>query len=785
MGAEGAAGTTMEYQTHAHPHAPGGNGNGTATGTDLFLPNGPYPIQQRRPDSHSHSSPAIRKVRPASFLPYKWFALGIFLALAIPGALIGWFSHKPKFEAFGTIEVTPIEQKLANENGRTNPMPFYKQALATLAENIRSPEVLARVLDQPEVKETKWFGKRTGGIFGTSASRLDRLRKQIKVRPQNDANFIRVAFECDSSADAQTIVTSVLNEFRVWFGDQKGKRIDKLQDLRDDKLINLRNEVQSWRVKINDIRSQLGTDDPSSLLDRQRIAEEEIRADLQRTDLEIEATRAAIAEKDKDEANVDSNDDAPTTAENERYYLQDSTWLDLNQRVGMVRDRLNRARDRFGPKSRQLLDMEADVDLIKGQLKDREMQIDKLVEMGAFESSNKETGIAGVYDLERRLKILETTREGIEKNLIAQREKVKQTLNQLTELEELEQSFRQAKQYYDALLDTKTTESIESSRPGMIQYVSEEAYAPSEPSNGKRRFLMVGLAIFGAAAVSVALTFARLLMNPQVSETSDLVDTTQSPILGFVPLLVEAKDMNPDAISTQTEHFRMVRTSLLERLTADTGVSLLITSAGPGAGKTTVTEQLGRSLTQCGKRVLLVDGDLRRQTLASRLNIRKEPGLLELLQGFAEERDVIVPGEVGEPDVIPAGRLDSMQNSELLATRKFKQLIDSMRPRYDIILIDGPPLLPIADARIIANSTDAAILVVREGHCRRGEVSFAVSTLTSAARKFLGTIFLGSPRSSGYPGYYSAYYGYNYGYGPGSGPLDRKADDDIVSGKRM
>ncbi|MGE3182522.1 MAG: polysaccharide biosynthesis tyrosine autokinase [Phycisphaerae bacterium] len=764
----------MEYRAHLP------TGNGTAKGTELFLPNGPYPIQQKRVE-HTHAAPTLRRVRPSSLLHYKWFALTVFLIIAVPGAFIGWFTHEPAFEAFGKIEVTPIEQKLADDSGRQSAMPFYKQAMATLADNIRDPEVLARVLDQPEVKETQWFKRKPTSIFGFTPSNLDRLRNQLKVRPQNDANFIRVSFECNSADDAKTIIQSVLDEFQFWYGSQKGERQKNLQDRRSEKIATLRNELDLIRTKVNDIRRRLKTDNASQLLSEQRIAQEKIKAELAAAELELKALETAKAAFDEKNSVEQSDEDAPTTIANENYYLQDRTWLDFHAALRRAEDQLALNRDRYGPKSRQLLQLESDVSRAKDQLKGREEQIDKLVMSNMFGTGkSNDTGMPGILDLDQRMQIVQATIKQLNTNLAKQETVVLATLSDVNELEEYERQKGAKKQYYDELVSTETKESIEGGRPGMIQHVSEKAYAPSEPSNEKRRYLMIALAIFGAAAVSVALTFARLLMNPQVSETGDLIDTTQSPILGFVPLLVDAKDMNPEAIATQAEHFRMVRTSLLERIQSDVGVSLLITSAGPGAGKTTVTEHLGRSFTQCGKRVLLVDGDLRRQSLASRMNIRKEPGLLELLQGFASESDVIVRGEVGEPDVVTAGRLDSVVNSELLASRQFKDLIESWRPRYDIILVDGPPLLPIADARIIANSTDAAILIVREGHCRRGEVSFAVSTLTNAARKFLGTIFLGSPRSSGYPGYYSSYYGYDYG----ATSITRAEKSDVTTGKR-
>jgi capsular exopolysaccharide synthesis family protein len=188
---------------------------------------------------------------------------------------------------------------------------------------------------------------------------------------------------------------------------------------------------------------------------------------------------------------------------------------------------------------------------------------------------------------------------------------------------------------------------------------------------------------------------------------------------------------------------------------------VLVTSAGPGDGKTTVTALLARSLANCGRRVLLVDADLRNPSVAGLLNLDNQRGLMDVLVGPEPQHDrYILRTDVERLSVLPTGNVNGQADPELIANGRFSAAIDHWREHFDVVLLDSPPVLPVADARILACAADGAILVVRAHQNQREEVIEAVRHLDAAGGKLWGTVLIRT--GSRYYGYSSKY---TYGYG--------------------
>jgi len=183
-----------------------------------------------------------------------------------------------------------------------------------------------------------------------------------------------------------------------------------------------------------------------------------------------------------------------------------------------------------------------------------------------------------------------------------------------------------------------------------------------------------------------------------------------------------------------------------------------VTSALPGEGKTTSVCNLAIAMAAAESRVLVVEADLRRPELADLLGLERSAGLTDILAGRAQTQQVIQRWAGGKFDVLASGPLPP-NPSELLASRQLAALFDDLRSRYDVVLVDSPPLLPVTDAAAMAPATDGAILVCRFKETTRDQVGRAVNALAVVSVPLLGTIFMMVPKS-GPRGYasYNAYY---------------------------
>lgn len=738
---------------------------------DLFLPPGvgEYPRgAYGYGGAYGHAPPTppsagagnvIRRLGWQSLVRYRWSTLALFLLLGAPGVIAAWMFHTPRYRSYADVEVPPIVMEVIDRNRRDSVIPLYKQHLATRAAQIRSPEVLERVLERPEIKTSTWYKTPPPNWMGGNPSHVERLLADLEVRPQSDANFIRVSIQTTAPLEAAEIVQAVVEEYRVWSVSQENRRLQDLRNVRSSELKNTELDIQQLERSIATVRRTAGTDDPRALLVQQRARREEMfqqRAELWRQE------RLAEEEEGRNTAAAAADANSPASqpaAPVEIRYYADAEWMRLSSELKRARMSFEAGAGRFGRDHPVRRQMEREVQAVEGSLQERQAQLDSLMQFGMGPTLGGQPINAATSPAERK-RHYGRQAELLTQDIALLDDIAQRTLTQLNEMDDFKVRLEEKRLLRNALNETLKQQELQSQVQNELTF--GKPLVPQVPSNSGRRFMMVGLALFGAAVVSAALAFTRAALNPQVHHTTDVMDSTQSPVLGFVPLLPDARRPSPEALALRNEYFRMIRTSLLERLPTERGSVILVASAGPGAGKTTVTELLGRSFAQCGKKTLVVDADLRRQTLGSRLSVRTSPGLVEMLQKLATDKEAIVPGEIGEPDCLPAGQLDSVQNSELLAVRAFKDHLQRWREKYDIVLLDGPPLLPVADGRIMASAADGAILVVREGHCRRSEVAHAVSLLCQATRRFLGTVFFGSSRSSQYASHYATYYGYGY-----------------------
>jgi receptor protein-tyrosine kinase len=183
--------------------------------------------------------------------------------------------------------------------------------------------------------------------------------------------------------------------------------------------------------------------------------------------------------------------------------------------------------------------------------------------------------------------------------------------------------------------------------------------------------------------------------------------------------------MSNSKLTVVAEALRDLRTNLLFS-DEDVG-SIVITSPDGSHGKTTVSFGLATTLASAGTRTLLVDGDLRRGRVAELVEIARSPGLMDVLRREASLEEAIRPTQLETLDILTGGNLVG-DPGELLPV-EFPNLLKALEQRYEVVVIDSTPAIPISDARVMARYADATILVARAGHARRRQVRQAIERL--------------------------------------------------------
>ena len=331
-----------------------------------------------------------------------------------------------------------------------------------------------------------------------------------------------------------------------------------------------------------------------------------------------------------------------------------------------------------------------------------------------------------------------------------------------TQLSSLRVTLSQAQVVYGDLLSQQQQMDLAEAALQSRVTVWEHARLPGSPY-APRTSLYTLLALIAGMIVAVASVFLLEYLDNTVKSEQDIVDLTGVPMLAevrVVPKLLPGRDqlyvLNRPA-SAASEAIRLLRTNLEFASASKEVAVMLVSSAGPSEGKSTVTANLAAAMAGTGLVTVVIDADLRRPTQHRIFDLSNERGLTSLLthpaQPWSWAAAEVIPGRLF---VVPSGP-QPPNPSDLLSTERMRRLLEDLRSTVDLVIIDSPPLLAAADALVLAPHSDGVVLLCRAGQTRREALQRAVGALRNGSIRVIGTVLNGQS-SSGESGYYYAGY---------------------------
>ena len=311
----------------------------------------------------------------------------------------------------------------------------------------------------------------------------------------------------------------------------------------------------------------------------------------------------------------------------------------------------------------------------------------------------------------------------------------------------------------------RTVDALESSETGGTSPVKisvvTPAVAPSSPSSPNPKLnVLIGLLVGTALGVSAAVM--RSTLDTRIRGESDVHAITDTPIMGGIsfeteavksPLISQLSHQNPRA-----EAFRQIRTNLQFANVAQKSKTMLVTSSIPGEGKSTTATNMAIAMAQAGRSVVLVDADLRRPMLAEYLGLERDAGLTTALIGNADLGDVLQPWGRDDLWVLTSGQIPP-NPSELLGSPSMSELLGELETKFDVVIIDAPPLLPVTDAAVLAQRVGGVIVVVGASKAKSTDVKKALNALELVGAEVIGLVLNLLP-SKGPDAYAHSYYSY-------------------------
>ncbi len=693
-----------------------------------------------------------------------------FMSAAIIAALLYSFLATPIYRSSLLLQIEREESKVVEYQGitpeeRDSSKDFYQ----TQYELLQSRSLARRIIDQLGLETSRTFAPEESASFihdalsgikglfsGSDATEEDRgpdleaiFLENLSVEPIRNSRLVRISYESPAPEEAATIANAIATNFI-------NTSLERRFDASSYAKTFLQEQIQQMRANLEDSERRLVTyardreilnldDRLSILLDKiKEMNSELIRAEAER--IQAEADYQELLRSGAYVTGSVLNSPLIQTLKENKAQLE-STY----------REQLELFKPGY-PKMQQL-----------------QQQIDNINQEIATESSSIAGSVRSIFEakLTKEAKLTQRINETKEEILNLQ--------DRSTDYQTLKREVDTNRQLYDGLLQRMKEVGVVAGIGSNNIAVVDRAEVPRNKHKPSLKLnLAIALALGGFGGVLLAFLFE--VLDDTLKTSEDVERRIGAPVLGVIPhvdkgsLGIDDEDIPLlayiDPTSALSEAYRSLRTALVFSTSEGSPKVLHVTSASPGEGKTTTSTSLAIAFAQSGGKVLIIDADLRNPSLhrVFKLAETNSEGLTNYLAGSAEPSSIAKPSQVQNLFVITSGPLPP-NPAELLSSPKMMDLIRTASEKFDTVIIDGPPIIGLADALVLAKLARATIFAVEAGETRIGAVEGSMKRLRDANVRILGAVLAKFGKAgSGYGYGYDYHYTYAYGGKPAELP---------------
>lgn len=723
----------------------------------------PAPSDQLGPGQSTPTPPST------DLLALAWRGRWLILLGVLVGGAGSWVYLQRVTPLFLSQSRIYVERSLPSLLGADYQMGRSNSYLFTQAELIRSTGVLADVAESPEAASMETFR----GVD----NRVGLLYSALSVAVGQNDEIINVSLELPNRFEAAQLVNAIVDSYITQYAEKRRndtvevlKILRNEQERRDTTLTEARQSLTAFREANPELSVQVDNQDVAS--DRfSRLMNE-----LNQTELE-QLTAKAEYERVKQMAESPSLRpmllDAALDAVGKNDLSRD---LDLlrNQHQDLEL-RLMAEQAKWGDEYPTVKSIKRSLDQAEQRIKTKQDDIAK----------NKEMALkAYAFDIKERYEFQTNKLNELRSRYQEQFEEAKESSANSLKLLSLQEAYERAVTQADEVQERIKELDLTTQAPVNVSII-ETASASEDPSYPSRpKFLGAGVML--GALCGFGIAWLRDMLDHRLKSVEEIQEVLQLQVYGAMRRQMGrigreelGKLVHLQPRSTSAEAFRTLRTAVHFGLAGDDCKVLVVTSPSPGDGKSVIASNLALASDQADRRVLLIDADMRKPTQHTIFGVDSNRGLSTLLKERRPVEDFIVPNAIGSLDFLPAGPSPS-NPLELLNNDYFVEMLDRLKLLYDRIIIDSPPVMPVADSRVIAAVSDAVLLVLRAEKSTRRLSLAARNELWRVRTQRLGVVVNAVPQSKG------GSYGYGYAYG-GYGTYGEVAyghDEDSTLGSR-
>jgi len=654
-----------------------------------------------------------------------------FLIVAVVGTILTMLA-KPVYQASARILVDPPSMTL-NTGDLSNPLNGI----------LNTPPPLS-VPTQVELLQSR-------PLLSAFKGRID--PNAISVSQVKDTNIIEVTAESSDPNTAASVPNTLLQAYLDKDSNQNLKEVQNAEAFARDQGAAAHQRLLEIEQEFRDFKKKHRVSDLTKDRDAQIQHVSDLTSIASKAEMDLQAMRSqtAVTRRLWEEAPKTTSSDLPMTNPARAQLQADISRLESERNAMKVPGG-------WGPKSSQMLAANARIDALKKQLAAEPLLI----------TTVNSTANSGRDALKAQLDSDLAAEASLEKQASVANAALTDAKSHVGQFADWEVTLANLSREHDAaaaadsmfsqkLADLTLRIKAQHASARLIQ----KADVPTRPVRPKRIQSILFSCLIGLF-VGLCLALLQEFLDDRINSVDEGVRLLDLPSLGVVPalsatdarLLPKMKGLDPAA-----ESYRVLRTNIHFAAVDAPVRTLLVTSSNPGEGKSTTAANLAFAMALDGKKVILVDTDLRRPSLHKLLGLKSVPGVTDVLLGHTTLNEALVENEdLPNLKTMTAGSTPP-NPSELLNSRTFRNLVNEMSNRADIVIFDSPPVLVTADAPILASQLDGTVLVVETGQTKKTALRRSVQLLRQARANVLGAAY-NKMRAQDGGDYY--YYQYHY-----------------------
>lgn len=585
-------------------------------------------------------------------------------------------------------------------------------------------------------------------LLESTAKKLNAVLPRLTVKSLRDTDIIEVAAEGTNPVLASDAANTLLQTYIDEVADVNGQQVKQALSFTEAGAAKAQSDLEETERRLSDFKQRHKVAELDKNRDAQITVVGTLLANYDDLQAKLAAMRSQIAVTKKQMA------DEPLTETAAVSDAADPTLQGMeNQIVGLEAERSGLLK-RYTPINQKVAALDAQIAVLRAHLAGQRASF-------AARNERKNPTYAALRDrllqYEMQISGLAAEAASTASRLVAARQRLDSFPSWEVELSRLQRQLEIGKMNY-ALLSAKREDlRLRDQTRHVTARIMEKATPPNAPVR-PNHLQNILLGAFLGLAIGTLLALLQEYLDDRINSVEEAERVLQLPSLGLIPLVDEVglrQLRSASAFSPIAEAYRGLRTNINFASVDNPVRTLMLTSTSPSEGKSMSVTNLAAVMAMDGRRVIVVDSDLRRPTIHKLFKLRQSPGLTDVLVGSHSISQALQATDIPNVKVITSGT-QAPNPAELLGSEAMAHFVDAIREAADIVLFDSPPTLAVSDAILLSARMDGVLFVVSPGETKRGNARQALSLLARARPNVLGTV-LNKLDTAG-RGYYGQYY---------------------------